>query len=328
MPTTHDPIAMADDSRVSADESLTGVLRELAESGYGASFRPAREPVEGRPAIVCGECGRSSPARDLDVAQERRLEGASDPDDMLLAVAATCPACGARGVIALAYGPEASPEDADLVQAMHAPDQPETESGGDGDEDESQSDPGGDSDPDAGEGFEVPASAHDPTGLGRVGAALDGVAGLDRVAEPLRATIRRRVPDPVLGVLQGRWLGHPLHPVLTDLPIGFWTSAWALDLVGGERAEGVADAFVAAGVVTAVPTLWSGWSDWIELPWEKRRSGLVHAVANGTATALYAASLVSRLRGRRKAGVRLAHTGAALATVGGFLGGHLAFGDD
>ncbi|MCU1371792.1 MAG: hypothetical protein JWO77_2986 [Ilumatobacteraceae bacterium] len=119
-----DPTRLPHDEQVSADESLTGVLRRLAADGFDASFRPTREPVEGQAAVVCGACGRAAPAADLQVLEERRLEGASDPDDMVLVVAASCPACGARGTIALGYGPEASPEDSDLVVALHDPGEP------------------------------------------------------------------------------------------------------------------------------------------------------------------------------------------------------------
>lgn len=151
---TKDPTELPHDQRISADESLTSVLRGLSQEGFGGSFRPAPEPVEGLPAVVCSTCRQSCPAPDLRVDRERRLEGASDPDDMVLLVAATCPACGAQGTIALAYGPEASIEDTEIVQALHQPDEPEGPSESDGDA--PQSDPGGDSDPDANEGFEAP----------------------------------------------------------------------------------------------------------------------------------------------------------------------------
>lgn len=315
------------------NDSLTDVLRDLAEIGFSSSFRPATEPVDGRPAVVCAACGRTSAAADLQVSVERRLEGASDPDEMVMAVAARCPGCGTGGALVLGYGPEASVEDSDLVLALQsAPTAPEVADGpvaaGGDDEDGDVADPGGDSDPDANEGFEPPDQDGDaPSGFARFGAALDGAEGLDAVADPIHGALDRRMPGRVRSILQGEWLGHPLHPMLTDLPIGFWTSAWVLDLVGGERSQPVADAFVAAGVAMAVPAVWAGWADWIELPREKRRAGLVHAGANAAATGLYAASLLARRRGARGLGVGLGHAGAAVATVGGYLGGHLAFGD-
>ncbi|MEZ5140082.1 MAG: DUF2231 domain-containing protein [Acidimicrobiales bacterium] len=125
--------------------------------------------------------------------------------------------------------------------------------------------------------------------------------------------------------LRGRWLGHRLHPLLTDVPVGSWTSAWVLDVVGGERAEPAADLLVAVGLAAAVPTVAAGWADWVTLPRAERRIGLVHASANALATAAYAASLGARLGGRRATGRALGHLGAGVASVGGLLGGHLAF---
>lgn len=154
----------------SDNDSLSAVLAELAAAGFAASYRPAPGPVEGRPAVVCGACGRSAAAEDLRVEGERRLEGASEPDEMVLAVAATCPSCGTGGVIVLGYGPEASADDSDLVLALLRPTAstpaatvPAASGGGDGDDDADEgptADPGGDSDPDANEGFEP----KDPSG--------------------------------------------------------------------------------------------------------------------------------------------------------------------
>ncbi len=161
-------------------------------------------------------------------------------------------------------------------------------------------------------------------GLGRVVDRMAQVDALDRVADPLHKVFRR-MPSPVAGALRGSWLGHPLHPVLTDLPIGFWTSAWVLDVVGGRRSEPAADALLGLGVLSAIPTVAAGWADWVQLPRAERRVGVVHAVSNAVATALFAASWRARRHGARRRGVRLCHAGAAAATVGGFLGGHLAF---
>ena len=144
--------------------------------------------------------------------------------------------------------------------------------------------------------------------------------------------LHRLVPDafregPLRALLGGAPTGHALHPVLTDLPIGFWTSAWVLDLVPSKRTDPVATTFVALGLVTAVPTVVTGLSDWAVLGDRRlERVGVVHAAANGVATGCYALSLVARLRGRRRAGIAWGMAGATAATVGGFLGGHLAIG--
>jgi nitrite reductase/ring-hydroxylating ferredoxin subunit len=113
--------------------------------------------------------------------------------------------------------------------------------------------------------------------------------------------------------------------LLTDLPIGFWTSAFVLDLVGGRRAQPAADALVGVGVAAALPTAAAGVADWSDLNEPERRSGLVHAAANMVATALYGLSFLARRRGQRLGGVMLGLAGATAATAGGFLGGHLAY---
>jgi uncharacterized membrane protein len=126
-------------------------------------------------------------------------------------------------------------------------------------------------------------------------------------------------------VLSGAWLGHALHPALTDLPIGFWTSAWTLDLVGGERSRDAARLLVGLGLLSAAPTAATGLSDLLDTYGPARRIGLVHAACNTLAVASYAASWLARRDGRHRRGVAWGMAGAAAATAGGWLGGHLVF---
>jgi nitrite reductase/ring-hydroxylating ferredoxin subunit/uncharacterized membrane protein len=159
-----------------------------------------------------------------------------------------------------------------------------------------------------------------------LGARLEQAAALDRVAKPLAGRVSGTLDRLRLkSVLAGSWLGHPLHPPLTDLPIGSWTSAMVLDLVGGRRAQRSADLFVALGIVTAVPTAASGASDWCDLGPREQRVGVVHAAANVAGLGCYVVSYGLRRRGRRTAGVAAGFVGATVLTIGGYLGGHLAF---
>ena len=163
----------------------------------------------------------------------------------------------------------------------------------------------------------------DPRNLGE---RLEATDAIDRVAGPVHRKVTAILPSgPVKDVLHGVWLGHPLHPALTDLPIGFWTSAFVLDLAGGRRARPAADALVGIGVATALPTAVTGLADWSDMDEPERRSGLVHAAANVVATALYGLSFLARRRGHRTGGVALGLAGATAATAGAFLGGHLAY---
>ena len=125
-------------------------------------------------------------------------------------------------------------------------------------------------------------------------------------------------------VLRGDWLGHALHPLLTDVVIGSWTSATLLDVLGGPDASDDARKLIGIGLLGAGPTAWTGWAEWSEAGSRDKRVGLVHALTNGVAIGLYAASYIARRRGRHGAGVRRALAGAAVSGAGAYLGGHLA----
>jgi nitrite reductase/ring-hydroxylating ferredoxin subunit/uncharacterized membrane protein len=150
---------------------------------------------------------------------------------------------------------------------------------------------------------------------------------LDSVLKPLQQAAGRAVPQGsgLKDLLSGTWLGHPLHPPLTDVVIGAWTSALFLDLLGGEGAEQAADRLVSAGILAAVPTAAAGLSDWADLSGGNRRVGGVHAIGNTSALALHAFSLAARRRGDRRRGIFLSAAGYAVASFSAWLGGHLSF---
>lgn len=107
--------------------NATEVLDHLARSGYGVSLRPGPDPGTMR----CSACRRVSAVADFDSVWATRLEGTSDPDDMVLIVAAECPVCEQGGNIVLGFGPTASGEDSAIVAEIpddvmrhHAPEQP------------------------------------------------------------------------------------------------------------------------------------------------------------------------------------------------------------
>jgi uncharacterized membrane protein len=158
--------------------------------------------------------------------------------------------------------------------------------------------------------------------------AVEDADGLERVATVAADINRTVVGDAaVADALRGTWLGHPLHPMLTDLPIGFWTSATILDLVGGRRSARAARALVGLGVVSALPTALAGSVDWRDLKGAPSRVATVHAAANVAALTLYAWSWSARRR-HRLVGIALGLAGATAATIGGYLGGELVFPSD
>jgi uncharacterized membrane protein len=125
-----------------------------------------------------------------------------------------------------------------------------------------------------------------------------------------------------------RLLGHAAHPALTDLPIGFWTSAWVLDMIGGRRAATAARRLIALGVLSAVPTVLTGLGDVAAMDARRQRIGALHASAAAATTLVYAWSWNLRRRGHRLIGILAGMIGAALATVAGAVGGHLAYAPD
>lgn len=125
-------------------------------------------------------------------------------------------------------------------------------------------------------------------------------------------------------LLRGDWLGHAIHPLMTDLVLGSWTSATVLDLFGGARSSDAAQRLIGTGLLAVAPTAWTGWAEWSGAGPRDKRVGLVHAGANAVAIGLYAASYLARRRGRRGTGITLSLAGAAVSGVGGYLGSHLA----
>jgi hypothetical protein len=164
-----------------------------------------------------------------------------------------------------------------------------------------------------------------PPGIVRWTKRLEEAQGLDVVVRAVEPTVQAAFGTGArASVLRGEWLGHAVHPVLTDVVIGTWTSASLLDLLGGRDSSGGAQRLLGIGLLAAAPTFWTGWAEWTTAGQREKRVGVVHAVTNGAALSAYAASWLARRRGDHGRGVRLALAGAAVSGVGAYLGGHLA----
>jgi hypothetical protein len=153
--------------------------------------------------------------------------------------------------------------------------------------------------------------------------SLERADVIDPPVNAVKSVVNRVITPPVRGVLSGTWLGHPVHPILVTAPIGAWLSAGVLDVSRGDPVA--ARRLVGFGVCCAAVTAATGWSDWRITSGPAARVGLVHAVCNGTAVALYAGSWRARAAGNERLGRRLAYVGAVFLGAGGFLGGHLAY---
>lgn len=157
----------------------------------------------------------------------------------------------------------------------------------------------------------------------RVASAQGWLDILADKAQPLIQSLLEKQPR-LREALDGRWAGVPLHPALTDVPIGAWTTAAVLDSV--DRDGRATDAVLAIGVLGALPAAVTGLSDWSHLQGEQRRVGALHATMNGVALVLNVASLLVRARGKRGAGRTLSRLGFAVAGLSAHVGGELSFG--
>lgn len=144
---------------------------------------------------------------------------------------------------------------------------------------------------------------------------------LDDIAEPVQEAVSA-VPQPVRDALDGVWFGNPLHPALTDVPLGAWTTAFVLDLAGSEAADNA----LAVGILGAVPAALTGLNDWSHLKDDARRIGLVHALVNTMGLTLNVASFAARRGGHRGFGRVLSGVAYAGTLFSAHLGGHLSFG--
>jgi nitrite reductase/ring-hydroxylating ferredoxin subunit/uncharacterized membrane protein len=127
---------------------------------------------------------------------------------------------------------------------------------------------------------------------------------------------------PVMDFLHGRWLGHALHPVLTDLPIGMWSASLLLDLVGASKSAGVVNA---AASVSALGAAATGFADWTDTYGRDRRLGTLHGLLNTGGLALQLMSLGARLRRRKARALALSALGLSVSSAAAYLGGELVF---
>jgi nitrite reductase/ring-hydroxylating ferredoxin subunit/uncharacterized membrane protein len=158
---------------------------------------------------------------------------------------------------------------------------------------------------------------------------------IDTVAKPLGKAVRAvyerggEAGLQIKNAMHGVPLGHPLHPVFTDIPIGAWTTALVLDGVAKARRDGgmerAADVAIAVGLAGAAGAAITGLTDWSETDGRARRTGLVHGLLNIAATSLFAAAYVLRRKGERSRGQSCAAAGYAVAIGSAWLGGNLVY---
>jgi nitrite reductase/ring-hydroxylating ferredoxin subunit/uncharacterized membrane protein len=160
---------------------------------------------------------------------------------------------------------------------------------------------------------------------------IDSQAWLDTVGDPLQKLVNdvfanagpqgKQVQD----FLNGKWLGHPVHPMVTDVPVGAWTCTMALDTIGAirddEGLQRAADVTLGIGLAAGLASAVTGLTDWKDTYGDERKLGLLHGLTMIATVTVYSAALSARLAGGRKAGVALANLGYALVSAGAYLGG-------
>jgi nitrite reductase/ring-hydroxylating ferredoxin subunit/uncharacterized membrane protein len=163
---------------------------------------------------------------------------------------------------------------------------------------------------------------------------VDGLGWLRTLSDWLTAVLgpaRERYQDNLaLELLHGgRWVGHPLHPALSDLPIGLWTGVMVLDVTDRDpaprRGIDAAGMLSAAGILAAGATALTGLNDWAVSNDQDRRVGLFHGLLNTAALGLQGASLGTRMTGHRSTARALGGASLMVTAAAGYLGGHLVF---
>lgn len=154
--------------------------------------------------------------------------------------------------------------------------------------------------------------------------SLESASILDGPGDAIHGVLEPALADSAVGAaLHGRWIGHPIHPALVNVTIGSWTSAVVLDLI--DHQSRAAKLVTAVGLVSAPAAIATGWADWSTLNTRQRRVGMIHAASNATGVFLFLGSYLRRRKQTDRVAKALAAAGLASASIGGLIGGHLAY---
>jgi nitrite reductase/ring-hydroxylating ferredoxin subunit/uncharacterized membrane protein len=174
---------------------------------------------------------------------------------------------------------------------------------------------------------------------GVVQSIVDRQKWLDEVSDAIQPVINNAFSNAgeggrvVKDFLNGVWLGHPLHPVITDVPIGAWTMTALLDFLsaakgGDEGLDRASDVTLGAGIAAAVAAAVTGIVDWSDVGGSHRRMGMAHAVLNVGALCLSLTSMGLRMGGNKhsRGMARVLSTGGYLITAASaYVAGELVF---
>jgi nitrite reductase/ring-hydroxylating ferredoxin subunit/uncharacterized membrane protein len=135
----------------------------------------------------------------------------------------------------------------------------------------------------------------------------------------------RRLAD----LLHGTWLGHPLHPVLTDVTIGSWLFGTIFDILSLLPFTGhlrrAADTLLTIGTLSAVPTMLAGLTDYSGIKRNAAGTGAVHGILNTMAFLAYVRAVCARAGGNRFASLVSSLVGLGLVTLAAYIGGDMVY---
>lgn len=144
----------------------------------------------------------------------------------------------------------------------------------------------------------------------------------------------RKPPRRLKSLLNGTWFGHPLHPVITDVPVAAWMLTalfdiiWLISPVSFSWAARAAEVGVLVGLLGALGAIVTGLTDWSDTYGSERRVGLNHALFNAAATILYLVSFILRLPqngGESIAAAVIGFVGLLSVIYAAYLGGEMVF---
>nr|HET6903158.1 Rieske 2Fe-2S domain-containing protein [Ktedonobacteraceae bacterium] len=168
-----------------------------------------------------------------------------------------------------------------------------------------------------------------------IGEYVENQTWLDVLSNPFQSWLLKLFGQPgepnrkIKNMLNGTWLGHAIHPMLTDIPLGAWTGTTLLDIaaLAGENKdiENSADLTLVLGLLGAGGAAVTGITDWSDLDGTDRRVGMMHGLLNGSITVMYLVSLIMRRTGQRRAGVALSTLGYLTSLFSAYLGGEMVF---
>jgi nitrite reductase/ring-hydroxylating ferredoxin subunit/uncharacterized membrane protein len=129
---------------------------------------------------------------------------------------------------------------------------------------------------------------------------------------------------PIQNFLNGTWLGHPVHSVVTDVPVGALTVSIVADLIGQPL---VADVSMLLGVLAMVAAAVTGLADYTEVDGNARTRATVHGTLMVVTLVLYLISLLIRSGNPpdRLVAIVLALAGYLLLALAAAIGGDLVY---